>query len=325
MSNAIIKQHGDQSVVADNIWQFRLGAGSFVLGTLTGAVGMAALAQLKRRYATGSSPATPTGWPVIFAHRGGSLVVPEDTVEGFREAKRLSGPIVVELDVHASADGVLVVTHDAQLERTTDGTGQVGEMTLSELQRLDAGYRFTTDGGLTFPWRGKGVKIPTLETIYREFPEDPVNIEIKGSRPGIEKMIVQTIEAAGAQGRTLVVADRLSTIRRFRRASRGSVATGASPAELLAFWLTSAAGLPGLLDAQFQALQAPEKFKGLRIVTPKLVRAAHERGLRVDVWTIDEERDMRRLLSLGVDGIMTDRPDLLGQVLGTTPAQQVDV
>jgi glycerophosphoryl diester phosphodiesterase len=320
MSNAIIKQQGDASVVADNIWQFRLGAGSFVLGTLAGAAGMAALSQLKRRYAAGFKPATPTGWPTIFAHRGGSKVVPEDTVEGFREAKRLSGPIVVELDVHASADGVLVVTHDAQVDRTTDGTGSVGEQTLSELQRLDAGYRFTTDGGSTFPWRGKGVRIPTLETIYREFPDDPVNIEIKGSRPGIEESIARTIAAAGAEARTLVVADRLSTIRRFRRASRGSVATGASPAELLAFWLSSTVGLPGLPDAQFQALQAPEKFKGLRIVTPGFVRAAHERGLRVDVWTIDEERDMRRLLSLGVDGIMTDRPDLLGQVLGTAPA-----
>jgi len=322
MSNAIIKQQGDASVVADNIWQFRLGAGSFVLGTLAGAAVMAAVSQLKRRYTTGSKPPTPTGWPMIFAHRGGSKVVPEDTVEGFHEAKRLSGPIVVELDVHASADGVLVVTHDAQVDRTTDGTGLVGEMTLSELQRLDAGYRFSSDGS-TFPWRGKGVKIPTLETIYREFPDDPVNIEVKGSRPGIEESIARTIEETGAAARTLVVADRLSTIRRFRRASKGTVATGAAPVELLAFWLSSAAGLPRLLDPQFQALQAPEKFKGLRIVTPRLVRDAHEQALRVDVWTIDEERDMRRLLSLGVDGIMTDRPDLLGRVLGTAPAEPV--
>jgi glycerophosphoryl diester phosphodiesterase len=93
------------------------------------------------------------------------------------------------------------------------------------------------------------------------------------------------------------------------------VATASSSAELVSFWLLSRLGLSGSSRPRYQALQGPETYRGLRIVTPGFVRAAHERGLRVDVWTIDSEPDMRRLLGYGVDGIMTDRPDVLARVL----------
>ena len=159
MSNAIIKQQGDSPVVADNIWEFRLGAGSFILGAVAGTLVTAAVGRLTTKNAA-AKPPTPSGWPINFAHRGGAKVVPENTIEGFREGFAMGGG-VVECDVHASADGVIVVTHDDLVDRTTDGTGPVVEKTLAELQSLDAGYRFTTDGR-EFPWRGKGIKIPTL-------------------------------------------------------------------------------------------------------------------------------------------------------------------
>jgi len=224
---------------------------------------------------------------------------------------------VVECDVHASADGVIVVTHDDLVDRTTDGTGPVVEKTLAELQSLDAGYRFTTDGR-EFPWRGKGIKIPTLEALYAAFPQAPFNIEIKGERAGIEESVWQQIAAANAVERTLVVSDNLGTIKRFRKASQGKVATAASTVELLVFWVLHLLRLGKLYEPLFQALQPPEKYKGvLRVVTPRFVREAHSRGLRVDVWTIDDEPAMRRLLGFGVDGIMTDRPDILARVLGS--------
>jgi glycerophosphoryl diester phosphodiesterase len=314
VSNAIIKQEGAGSLVADNIWEFRLGAGVFALGLLAGGVSTAILGRSARQLGGTEAP-TPTGWPVNFAHRGGRKIVPENTIEGFREAIKL-GPVVLELDARSSADGEVVVIHDETVDRTTDGTGAVARMTLAELQSLDAGYRFTPDDGATFPWRGKGVKIPTLEAVYREFPDHPINIELKAERPGTEEAVWRVIEAVGGQARTLAVTDSAGSINRFRAASGGTVATAASSGELVRFRLLSLLRLGRLYNAPFQALQPPDSYKGIRIVTRGLVREAHRCGLRIDVWTIDDEADMRRLLDWGVDGIMTDRPDILARVLG---------
>lgn len=311
MSNAIVKQSGEGSVVADQLWQFRLGALPFAAGLLAGVALARRAAETAPR---GGRAPTPSGWPVNFAHRGGVDIVPENTVEGFREATAL-GPVVLELDAQLTADGAVVVIHDERVDRTTDGTGAVGGMTLARLQELDAGYRFTPDGGTTYPWRGRGVRVPTLETVYREFPEHMVNIELKGDRPGTEAAVWRVVEAAGAEARTLVVGSDRRSIERFRAASRGRVATAASIAEFVPFWLLGLVGLARFAPTPFQALQPPDSYRGLRVVTPRLIRTAHRHGLRVDVWTVDDESDMRRLLAWGVDGIMTDRPDVLARVL----------
>jgi glycerophosphoryl diester phosphodiesterase len=312
MSNFIIRQKGPSSVVADNIWEIRLGVASFLVGALASALAMIAVGRYLGRRQPGAR--TPQGWAVNFAHRGGAKIVPENTLEGFRKGL-LAGAGVLELDVHATADGTLVVIHDETVDRTTDGSGPVREMTLAEVRRLDAGYRFTPDGGKTYPCRGEGVSVPTMEEVYREFTDVPINIEIKGKRPGIEEALWRIIEDAGAEERTLVVSENSGTIRRFREVSGRRVATASSSVELILFWLLSRLRLGGLANPSYQALQGPATYRGLRIVTPELVRGAHERGLRVDVWTIDHEPDMRRLLGFGVDGIMTDRPDILARVL----------
>jgi len=318
MSNAIIKQQGDSPIVADNIWQIRLGAGSFILGALAGTLVTAAVGRLAAKDDALPQPPAPRGWPINFAHRGGAKVVPENTIEGFREGFAMGGG-VVECDVHAAAEGTIVVIHDAVVDRTTDGNGPVGQKTVPELQSLDAAYSFSTDGGLTFPWRAKGVKIPTLEALYEAFPNAPFNIEIKGRRSGIEEAVFRQIEAAGAIERTLVVSDSHGTISRFRRVSQGKVATASSTAELLIYWILHLLHLGALYDPSFQALQPPEKYKGVvPVVTRRFVRKAHDRGLRVDVWTIDDEPAMRRLLSFGVDGIMTDRPNVLAGLLNNS-------
>ena len=194
----------DSPIVAGNLFQIRLGAGSFILGAFAGTLVSAAVGRLTAKGDATPRPPTPRGWPINFAHRGGAKVVPEDTLEGFREGFAMGGR-VVECDVHASAEGTVVVIHDAVVDRTTDGTGPVAEKNVPELQNLDAGYRFSPDGGLTFPWRAKGVKIPTLEALYEAFPDAPFNIEIKGRRSGIEEAVFGQIEAAGAIGRTLVL------------------------------------------------------------------------------------------------------------------------
>jgi glycerophosphoryl diester phosphodiesterase len=311
MSNFIVRQEGPSPRVAEKVWEVRLGTGSLLLGALAG---MLAGLYLGRRGGQTGLALKPKDWPVNIAHRGGAEIAPENTLEGFREGLRV-GAGVLELDVHTTADGHVVVIHDDVVDRTTNSTGAVREMTLAELKRLDAGYRFSRDGGATFPFRGEGIRIPTLEEVYDEFVEVPINIEIKGERPGIEEAIWWVIEEAGAEERTLVVSESTSTIRRFREASGGRVATASSSVELISFYLLSRLGLSRLSKPRCQALQGPETYYGLRIVTPGFIRAAHERGLRVDVWTIDSEADMRRLLGYGVDGIMTDRPDILAKLL----------
>jgi glycerophosphoryl diester phosphodiesterase len=311
MSNFIIKQEGSSPRVAEKAWEVHLGAGSLLVGALAG---VAAGLYLGRRTRHNGVAPQPKDWPVNIAHRGGAKIAPENTLEGFREGLRV-GAGVLELDVHTTADGHVVVIHDDTVDRTTDGTGAVREMTLAEVKRLNAGYRYTPDGEETFPYRDAGIRIPTLEEVYDEFVDLPINVEIKGERPGIEEALWQVIEAAGGEDRTLVVSESAATIRRFREASGLRVATASSSVELISFWLLSRLGLSRSFKPPFQALQGPETYHGLRIVTSGFVRAAHERGLRVDVWTIDSEPDMRRLLGYGVDGIMTDQPDVLAKLL----------
>ena len=254
-------------------------------------------------------------WPLNFAHRGASALAPENTLEAFRLAVE-AGAGGLELDVHMSRDGELVVIHDASVDRTTDGSGAVAGMTLDELRGLDAGYRFSPDGGRTHPYRGRGVGIPTLAEVYEEFPAAFVNIEMKEAQPGVEEAVMEVIRDAGAEERTLVVSNRHGVVRRFRRLCGDRIPTGASRREIRDFYLLSRLRLERSMCPPYVALQVPLDYRGIPLVTPRFVEAAHSRGVRVDVWTINEPGEMRRLLDLGVDVIMTDRPEALTGVLG---------
>ena len=254
-------------------------------------------------------------WPLNFAHRGASARAPENTLEAFRLAVE-AGAGGLELDVHMSRDGELVVIHDATVDRTTDGAGAVAGMTLGELRGLDAGYRFSPDGGRTHPYRGRGVGIPTLAEIYEEFPAAFVNIEMKEAQPGVEEAVMEVIRDAGAEERTLVVSNRHGVVRRFRRLCGGRIPSGASRREIRDFYLISRLRLERSTRPPYVALQVPVDYRRIPLVTPRFVEAAHSRGVRVDVWTINEPGEMRRLLDLGVDVIMTDRPEALTGVLG---------
>ena len=318
MSNFIIRQEGSSSVVADNLWEIRLGAGALLLGTLMGGLGSVLFGlYFGRRAKLEGGTQALTGWPVRpvnIAHRGGKCIAPENTIVGFREGLK-AGADVLELEVHLTADRHLVVIHDDRVDRTTDGSGLIREMTLREVKRLDAGYKFPSQGGKTYPYRGQGVVVPTLEEVYQDFPDVPMNVEIKEAQPGIEQALWQVIEEADAAERTLVVSGKMSIIRRFREVSGGRVTTGASIREMAAFELLTRLRLSRLLRPSYQALQVPEKYGGIQIVTSGFVRTAHQLDLRIDVWTINTEPDMRRVLASGVDGIMTDRPDILAQLL----------
>jgi glycerophosphoryl diester phosphodiesterase len=254
------------------------------------------------------------GWPVNLAHRGASASAPENTLEAFRLAVE-SGAGGLELDVHLTRDGHVVVIHDSTLNRTTDGSGAVANMTLDELRESDAGHNFSPDNGNALSYRGLGLRIPTLAEVLREFPGVAVNIDMKADRPGIEAAVLDVLREADAERRALVVSSRRSAVRRFRRISGGRISKGASRWEAGVFYLLSNLRLGRLLRPAYDALQVPVRHRGIPLVTRRFVISAHERNVRVDAWTINETDEMRRLLDLGVDVIVTDRPETLAEVL----------
>ena len=257
-------------------------------------------------------------WPVNLAHRGASALAPENTLDAFRLAVE-AGAGGLELDVHMTRDRQIVVIHDATVDRTTNGSGAVSEMTLDELRGFDAGHNFSPDGGPTRPYRGRGVRVPTFGEVLEEVPGVPVNIEIKAGTPGIEEMVLGVLREADALGRALVVSTPHAIVKRFRKVSGGHVSTGASRWEIGVFYFASRLLLWRLIRPAYDALQVPLRHRGIPVVTPRFIRAAHARGVRVDAWTINQADEMRRLLDLGVDVIMTDRPGTLAEVLRNRP------
>lgn len=249
------------------------------------------------------------GAPMLVAHRGGSKLAPENTLAAFRSAVEDWGADMLELDVRLTADGVVVVIHDETVDRTTDGTGAVADMTLDELRDLDAGYRFRgPDAEASFA--GTGVRVPTLEEVLDACPGVWINAEAKDAR--VAGPMVELVTRRGEEFRVLVAAER----EEHRSAVRGYAGPwGASRRDCLRFWL--AHRLPGgrAYTPAVDVFQVPEFWKGRRVLTPRIIEEAHRRNIPVQVWTVDDPDDMRRLLSWGVDGIQSDRPDLLSEVL----------
>src|SRR5215216_5086198 len=281
----------------------------FVLISLAGLACFVALILRKGRKRT-----VRGAWPVNLAHRGASALAPVNTIEAFRLAVE-AGAGGLELDVHMTRDGHTVVIHDATVDRTTNGSGAVSEMTLEELRGLDAGHNFSPDGGPTRPYRGRGVRVPTLGEVLEVFPVVAVNIEIKAGTPGIEETVLGVLREANALGRALVVSTPHDIVKRFRKISSGRVSTGASRWEIGVFYISSRFRLEHLVRPAYDALQVPLRHRGIPLVTPRFLKAAHANGVRVDAWTINQADEMCRLLDLGVDVIMTDRPGTMAEVL----------
>ncbi|MFM7734822.1 MAG: glycerophosphodiester phosphodiesterase [Alphaproteobacteria bacterium] len=249
--------------------------------------------------------------PRLFAHRGGSALAPENTLVAFENGLRL-GADRLELDVHATSDGTVVVLHDPTLDRTTDGSGEVRRTSLAELLRLDAGHRFVDVAGEP-SFRGRGVRVPTFAEVLRAFPDTPLNVEIKQHDPEIVGAVLDEMDRAGARDRVLLAAEAPAIMARIRELAP-DVATSSSVADVLDFFERMETGRLAGHRPPGVALQIPPSWEGRELVTVDSVRAAHEIGLEVHVWTIDEAAEIERLLRIGVDGIVTDRPDVARRV-----------
>lgn len=240
----------------------------------------------------------------IVGHRGNAAHAPENTIESFRQAVDL-GVDALELDVHLSADGQVVVIHDPTLDRTTSLSGRVDRLTLAGIQRADAGARFTSDRGATWPYRGAGITVPTLDEVLRTFPATPLLVEIKAesaSRPARE-----VIERHGAQGRCIVASFHDGARDAFRDSG---IAIGASRRDTFALLGRALFRLPvGSVD--FNVMCMPPAHRGLPLPVGGYVAILAPLGVPVHVWTIDDPPDADRLRALGVRGIISNDPGRL--------------
>lgn len=230
---------------------------------------------------------------------------PENTIAAF-DIGMSTGADGLELDVHLSADGVVVVHHDGTLDRTTDASGPVAARTAAELAAVDAGYRFTRNG--SYPFRGQGIGVPTLDEVLRRYRGIPTIIEIKVYSPAMGEAVAAAIQRANALDYVCVAGYGRASARAARAALPG-VAASAHQGEVRMAVYRSMLRCP-VRRAAYQTYQVPECAEATRIVTPRFIRDAHAAGLKVQVWTVDEEADMRRLLEWHVDGLISNRPDV---------------
>jgi glycerophosphoryl diester phosphodiesterase len=253
-----------------------------------------------------------------YAHQGGAVEAPSSTLFAFERAVAL-GAEALEMDVHATADGELVVCHDATVDATTAATGAIAAMTLEEVRRLDNGYRFSVDG--EFPYRGRAPQdrrfgVATLREVLEAFPGVFLNLDIKQTAPDVEPYeatLAAMLREFGRAGDVIVASfldhatDAFSAVATEIHTSAGTNATAD-------FWRAVQAGeTPPPM--RHVALQVPHRVAGTVVVDERFVAAAHQAGVAVHVWTIDDPAEMAELINVGVDGVMTDRPSVLETVL----------
>jgi glycerophosphoryl diester phosphodiesterase len=241
--------------------------------------------------------------PRAFAHRGGTEAAPENSLAAFAHAVSL-GYTHLETDVHLTADGVLIAFHDDELDRVTNRTGRVADLTASKVREALIG----------------GVEpIPTFDELLDAFPTARFNVDAKSDEAVVP--LAEVISRRGLLGRVCVGSFSDERLERIRALLGPDLCTAAGPREIGR--LVAAERLPGPLsgpvaaprEVPYRCLQVPVRHRGIEIVTPALIEAAHDRGCEVHVWTIDEPAEMHRLFDLGVDGIMTDRPAVLREVI----------
>lgn len=249
--------------------------------------------------------------PIRLAHRGSRILWPENTKTAFQGAVDL-GYRYIETDVRMTRDGVVVIIHDKTVERTTDGWGRVADMDWSDVAKLDAGH--THDPASGFPFRAAGVDVPRLDDVLTTWPDVHFNIDLKA--PGIEWAVAEVVKNLRRSQSVLIGSFNDRRIAKFRRITRNTVATSAGPRAAVALFAASRLGrVPKQAPA---AYQLPFDSRAGRI-DDRLVATAHAAGAQVHVWTVNDAADMGRMLATGVDGIVTDRPDTLNEVLGVAP------
>lgn len=250
---------------------------------------------------------------VAIAHRGGSRLRPENTLAAFDHALSLDVD-GLECDVRLSSDGEVVVIHDDSLDRTTDATGAVSARTAAELARVDAGFRFGEDDG--FPFRGRQIGIPRLAEVLTRHPEVPVIVEIKGDDADVGRRALAVVRECRAGSRVVLAGFSQIVLDDVRRLAP-DILTSASRLEAQSAFARSRMWLP-LKRTPARVFQVPFRLKGRELFGRRFVHSARRAGLPVQVWVTDDPADMARLVSMGVTGLISDRPDIAVAVAAET-------
>jgi glycerophosphoryl diester phosphodiesterase len=241
--------------------------------------------------------------PVI-GHRGNRAHAPENTLESFAQAVAL-GVDAIEFDVRLSADGIPVVIHDPHVRRTTDGDGDVNRMKFSELRSLDAGARFTADQGATYPYRGKGQVISSLDEVIEAFPSTALLLEIKA--PEAAPVVRRALEAHRAEDRTLVDSMSADALRVF---TDSRIAVGAARPDVIRLMREVLLRRP-ITPFGYAALCVPLAYRGVPLPVRRFARVAPSQNCVVHVWTINDPRVATDLWLDGVSGIISDDPAVM--------------
>ena len=264
---------------------------------------------------------------IAYAHQGGAWEAPSSTLYAIGQALT-AGAAAIELDVHATADGHLVVCHDPAVDRTTDGAGQIAAMTLAEVRRLDNAYWWVGGSDVdhdqppgAYPFRGRApddpdFRIATLEEVLEQFPGVILNLDIKRTAPAVtpyEETLAALLRRFD-RSEDVIVASFLDAATDAFSACAPEIPTSAGMAAVVAFYQAVRADVDPPEMRQV-ALQLPLAFGELTLVNEAFVEAAHRAGLAVHAWTIDDESEMGELVDMGVDGIITDLPTELDAVL----------
>ncbi|MEO8077840.1 MAG: glycerophosphodiester phosphodiesterase [Acidobacteriota bacterium] len=273
------------------------------------------------------SLASPTR-PLVYAHRGGAALRPENTLAAFDHGLSL-GADGLELDVHLSRDGVVVVHHDPTLERTTGGRGNLSAVAADELARLDAGHWFRPasagPGTATaeFPFRGLGLGVPRLREVLARYPGVPLIIELKVNDPELARRAIDDIRLERAVDNVSFGSFGWQVLRAARE-YEPRIPTGAAREEvrwaLYRSWVRWPLGTPA-----YREFQVPERAGATTIISPRFIAHAHAAGLPVKIWTVNEADDVRRLIGWGADAIISDRPDVAVQAVRSSALEKVGV
>ncbi len=255
-----------------------------------------------------AKPYFDTKLPIVLAHRGASGTVPENTIPAFEEAVKM-GALYLETDVQITKDGVLVLAHDPHLGRTAGVEKAIKDLTFKELRAIDVGAAFSSDGGNTFPFRGKGFVVATLDEFLKRFKDRRANIEVKDGTPATARLVLDMLKKYRAEDRVLLASEKSEALP-FIRKEASHIATSACRKEVLRFLWQSKFMKGSMRAPAFDALQVPEGQFGIKVVNGNFLDAAHRFGVQVHVWTINKKEDMERLFALGVDGIFTDFPKI---------------
>jgi glycerophosphoryl diester phosphodiesterase len=254
--------------------------------------------------------------PLVIAHQGGDGIWPGDTMYAFEKAVEI-GADVLEMDAHITKDGHIVLMHDETVDDTTDGTGLIDAMTLEELKQLDAAHDWSDDGGQTYPYRGSGIQVPTLDELFQKFPHMRYVIEIKLTDNPIDRALCDLIREYNMQDKVLIASFHDDAMQTFRKTCP-EVATSASRGEVTRLVLLGKMLLSGFVVPQYQSVQPPfdpQESLNIPIMTERFIREAHAKNIAVEPWTVNDPELMKQYIEWGVDGIITDRPDLMVEIL----------